>query len=30
MSDWEKIKSMMGGMLLIIFLIYIMGWLAKI
>jgi|ETN02SMinimDraft_4_1059925.scaffolds.fasta_scaffold09473_4 hypothetical protein len=30
MSDWEKIKSMMGGMLLIIFLIYIMGWLAEI
>ena len=30
MSDWEKIKSMMGGMLLIIFLKYIMGWLAEI
>jgi hypothetical protein len=30
MNDWEKIKSMMEGMLLIIFLIYIMGWLAEI
>lgn len=30
MSDWEKFKGAVGGLSLIIFLIYIMGWLAKI